>query len=94
MSLEDEIKTECRLHAIEWVVSLQLAATFAQAGQDGDAMLEQLRQRALEYAQNKTFPRLGAAMSDLVSAEREAALDSLLGYAKGFLADMQQAGKS
>jgi hypothetical protein len=93
MSLEDEIKSECRLHAIEWVVSLHLAATFAQAGSDAETKLEEMRKLTSESAQLKTFPRLGAAMS-LASDEREAALDRLLGYAKDFLADMKQAGKS
>jgi hypothetical protein len=94
MSLEDEIKAECRLHAIEWVVSLHLAATFAQAGPNAETNLEEMRKRVSDFAQLKTFPRLGAAMSDLASTEREAAIDRLLGYAKDFLADIQQAGKS
>jgi hypothetical protein len=70
------------------------AATFSQAGPNAKTNLEEMRKRVSEFAQLKTLPRLGAAMSDLASAEREAAIDRLLGYAKDFLADMQKAGKS
>lgn len=94
MPLEDEIKAECRLYAIEWAVSLLLAANFAQAGPDAEAKLDEARQQLSQIAQQKTYPRLGAAMSDLAAAEQESAVQRLLGYAKDALADMQQAGKS
>jgi hypothetical protein len=93
MSLEDEIKAECRLYAIEWAVSLLFAATFAQIGPGAEAKLEEARKYISEIAQQKTFPRLDPAMSDLASAEREAAVDRLLSYAKDALAYMQQADK-
>jgi hypothetical protein len=55
-------------------------------GAAGPAMLERLRRQALENARLKTFPALDPAMSDLVSAELESAVDRILGMAKELLA--------
>jgi hypothetical protein len=83
---EEQIKAECRLYAIEWAVSILFATSFKQMGAAGPAMLGQVRQQALEGARKKTFPDLDPAMSDLLSAELETAVDHLLGMAKEFLA--------
>ena len=56
-------------------------------GAAGPAMLESAPpKQALEGARNKTFPILDPAMSDLLSAELESAVDRLIGMAKAFLA--------
>jgi hypothetical protein len=86
MLTEDELKSECRLYAVEWVAALLFAAHFRQMGDDGPAFLEQARQQALAGARQKTFAGLDPAMSDLLSAEIESAVDRLLGMAKAFLA--------
>ena len=86
MSSEDDVKAECRLHAVEWAVSLLFAAHFRQAGDAGAVLLEQRRQEALAAARQQTFPSFDPAMSDLYSAELEASIDRLLGMAKAFLA--------
>jgi hypothetical protein len=89
VSLEDDIKAECRLFAIEWAISQLLASGFAVAGNpNGPLAFDLYRKMALQHARQQTYPRLGAAMSDLASAEKEAAIDCLLGYAKDFLDDM------
>jgi hypothetical protein len=93
MSLEDDIKGECRLYAIEWAISQLFASTFAQTGEGAEAMFDEFRKTALESARKSTYPRLGAAMSDLASAEKEAAIDRLLGFVKDALANIQ-AGRS
>lgn len=86
MSAEDDIKAECRLYAVEWLASLLLAAQFRETGGAGPSLLEETRQQALESARLKTFPSVDPAMSDLISAELELAVDRLLGMAKEFLA--------
>jgi hypothetical protein len=86
MSTEDDIKAECRIYAVEWAVSLLLAAQFLQMGDEGAAMLERARQQALQGARRKAFPDLDPAMSDLLSAELESAVDRLLGMTKEFVA--------
>jgi hypothetical protein len=83
---EEQIQAECRLYAIEWAVSILFATSFKQMGAAGPAMLDQVRQQALEGARKKTFPNLDPAMSDLLSAELEIAVNRLLGMAKEFLA--------
>jgi hypothetical protein len=83
----DELKAECRLYAVEWAISLMLAAQFLQMGAAGAVLLEQARQQALAGARKKTFPELAdPAMSDLASAELESAVNRLLGMAKEHLA--------
>jgi hypothetical protein len=86
MSVEDDIKAECRLYAVEWAVSLLFAAHFRQHGSAGPLLLEEARQQALESARHQTFPSFDPAMSDLLSAELESAVDRILGMAKAFLA--------
>jgi hypothetical protein len=86
MLTEEQIKAECRLYALEWAVSMLFSAQFQQMGAAGVQMLEQTRQQALEGARGKTFPALDPAMSDLLSAELESAVDRLLSMAKEFLA--------
>lgn len=86
MSVEDDIKAECRLYAVEWLVCLMFAAQFHQIGAAGPTMLDRARRQALESARRQTFPVFDPAMSDLVSAELESAVDRILGMAKEFLA--------
>ena len=85
MSMEDEIKAECRFYALEQGFCLLQAAIYRQMGVLGPVMLEETRKQALESTRMKTFPALGPAMSDLVSAELESAIDRLLGMTKHFL---------
>jgi hypothetical protein len=85
MADEIEIKAECRFYALEVMFCRLLATTFRQMGAAGDAMLEETRQQSLEGARQQTFPALDPAMSDLVSAELESAIDRLLGMTKSLL---------
>jgi hypothetical protein len=86
MSTEEKIKAECRVYALGWAVSVLFASQFRQMGDAGPAMLERARQQALEGARLQTFPNFDPAMSDLLSAELESAVDRILGMAKEFLA--------
>jgi hypothetical protein len=86
MSTLKEIETECRLYALEWYVCLLHAANYVQMGEAGPAMLEQARQQAIRGVRQKTFPAFDPAMSDLLSAELETAVDRLLGMTKELLA--------
>jgi hypothetical protein len=86
MPIERTIETECRLYALEWYVCLLHAATYRQMGEAGPAMLEQTRKQVLEGLRQKTFPSLDAAMSDLLSAELESAVERLLSMTKELLA--------
>jgi hypothetical protein len=85
MADEVEIKAECRFYALEMMFCRLLATTFRQMGAVGDAMLEETRRQSLEEARRQTFPALDPAMSDLVSAELESAIDRLLGMTKSLL---------
>ena len=86
MPTEDEVKAEFRLYAVEWAISLLLAAQFRQMGAAGLPMLDATRAQALAGARKKAFPGVDPAMSDLFSAELESAVDRLLGMAKELLA--------
>ena len=85
MSMEDEVKAECRFYALERSFCLLQAAIYRQMGAAGPVMLEETRKQAIESAQRQTFPALDPAMSDLVSAELEAAVNRLLSMTKQFL---------
>jgi len=83
---EDAIKAEIRLHALETLVC-QLYVWFYEMTGAPRRALETRRKILLEGVQRKTFPALGAAMSDYVSAELEAAVDRLLVIQKDLLGD-------
>lgn len=74
---EAAVKAEWRLYAVEWAVS-QLWATFLRLHGVGPELLDQIRQQAIASARAKTFQNLDPAMSDLMSAELEAAIDRIL----------------
>jgi hypothetical protein len=82
---EQAIKAEIRLWALECVVSQLWATIYQMAGGDPLAHFEKRRKALLESARRQTFPNLDPAMSDLVSAELEAAVDALLGQQKELL---------
>jgi hypothetical protein len=86
---EDEIKLEARLFAIEAAVCQLLVALLFQSDDDPLAALEIQRKQWLAGAKQKTFPELGdPALSDLMSAELEAAVDRLAGMEEALLKDM------
>ena len=82
---EDEIRAEARLYALECVVCQMFALLHLQiAGTGALSALERQRQQAIQGAKQKTFPELrDPGLSDLMSAELEAAV--------GRLADMEKA---
>jgi hypothetical protein len=56
------------------------------AGSDALSVLETQRQQALHGARQKAFPELGdSALSDLMSAELEVAVDRLAGMERALL---------
>jgi hypothetical protein len=81
VSIEDDLKAEVRLYALETLVCLLYATLFA----NDPPLLARLREKALERSRGQTFPSLDPAMSDFVSAELEAAIDGLLARAAHFL---------
>lgn len=81
MATEQQIKEEVRLYAVEWMVC-QLASVLLTATGQGNVILSQMRQQAIAGARGKTFQSVDPAMSDLLSAELEAAVDRLLGMTK------------
>lgn len=73
---EEAIKSECRLYAIEWAVSKILALLARSSGEP--AILEELRQQAVAGARQHVTRGVDPAMSDLLSAELEVAIDRIL----------------
>jgi hypothetical protein len=94
MSLEDEIKTEWRLYAIEFVVSTLLATPYVMQGAAGLAQFDGLHRTLIEKARNKTFPGAPPAISDHFSGELESAIDRLLGMAQKLIEQSIEASKS
>jgi hypothetical protein len=84
---EAEIRAEARLYALECVVCQTLALIHLQiAAADPLSVLEQQRQQAIHGARQKAFPELNdPALSDLMSAELEAAVDRLADMEKALL---------
>ncbi len=74
MSIEDTIKTEVRLFALETIVCQNLATVYQSMPRE---IFDAVKQQALNGARTHAFPGLDAAYSDLISAEFEAALARL-----------------
>jgi hypothetical protein len=89
---EDDVRTEARLYALECLVCQMFATMHLQiAGADALSALEMQRQQALRGARQKAFPELGdPALSDLMSAELEAAADRLAGMERELLVAVLQ----
>jgi hypothetical protein len=74
---EDAIKAEMRLWALEVLVCNLFAVSLIATGRPG-ALFSQVRQQILQGAKLKTFSGVDPALSDLLSAELETAVDRLL----------------
>lgn len=74
---EDELKNEVRLYAVEWL-TCQVTSVLLTASGEPSQKLAQLRNQALAGARLRTFPNVDPAVSDLLSAELEGAIDRLL----------------
>lgn len=74
MSIEDTIKAEVRLFALETIVCQNLATVYQRMPRE---IFDAVKKQALEGARRQAFPGLDAAYSDLISAEFEAALARL-----------------
>ncbi|WP_027055704.1 hypothetical protein [Mesorhizobium erdmanii] len=74
---EDELKGEVRLYALEWMIC-QMASVLLRASGDPAGILAKTREQALAGARQKTFANVNPAVSDLLSAELESAVDRLL----------------
>ena len=93
---ENEVRTEARLYALECVFCQMSALLHLQVGgADPLSALEQQRQQALQGARQKTFPELDdPALSDLMSAELEAAVDRLARMERALLEGVLRARAS
>lgn len=80
--LEQAIKTEMRLFAVETLVC-QVGATLLQLAEP--EVFTAMREQAKLGAQRQTFKGFDAAYSDLLSAELEAAIDRLYGMIESHL---------
>ncbi len=75
---EKTIKAEMRLYAMEtFVASLLLALCLQNAPDDPLAAFEKIRAQMTKGLRRQTFPDVDPAMSDLLSAELEAAATRL-----------------
>jgi hypothetical protein len=76
---EESVKIEMRLYALEGIVSSLLTAYCLQAAPlEPLKAFEKAADQMKEAAKKPTFPKADPAMSDLLSAESEAALTRLL----------------
>jgi hypothetical protein len=76
---ENELKLQMRLYAVEILAANLLAMSCLQSSLDPSNLIARLRQQIVEGARGHTFPGLeDPAMSDLYSAELEAAVDRLM----------------
>lgn len=84
---EDDVRAEARLYALENLVCQMFALLHLQiAGSEALSALETQRQQALRGARQKAFPELAdPALSDLMSAELEVAIDRLVGMERALL---------
>lgn len=81
---EDEIKNWMRIYAVEILAVNQLAylcLTVAPAAPQ--KLAAEIRQQLIETARKHGFPDFDPAMSDLLSAELEVALDRLMEMVDG-----------
>jgi hypothetical protein len=87
---EDSIKAEARLFALESIVCQTVATLYQAMPRE---IFDAVKRQALEGARKQTFPGLGAAYSDVISAEFEAALQRLYSMIQHYL-DTAQRGQS
>ena len=74
MSVEDAIKNEVRLFALESIVCQNLAAAYRAMPRE---VFDVVKQQAMQSVRNQPFPGFDAAHSDLISAEFETAVERL-----------------
>ena len=82
--MEEAIKAEMRLFVLETLVAL-LYAQQAKTSRDPAASVQALRAVLIEKAQKQTFAGVDPSLSDLLSAELEAAVDAALRKQMGWL---------
>jgi hypothetical protein len=87
MSVEDIIKAEVRLFALETIVCQNLATTYQAMPRE---IFDAVKKQALEGARKQAFPGLDPAYSDLISAEFEAALARLYSMIQHHLDTVQK----
>jgi hypothetical protein len=73
---EDDIKDEMRLWAIE-VALANLYVMVCALDPNPVSLFDQIQKQMIAGAKKRTFPEVGAAMSDLYSAELENAVTRL-----------------
>jgi hypothetical protein len=75
---EDEIKAEMRLIALEhFVVNLFALSVLQENPEHPLEFFEMVQKQMIAGAHRQTFPAVDPSMSDLLSAELEAAIDRL-----------------
>ena len=74
MSIEDTIKAEVRLFALESIVCQTVATLYQVMPRE---IFDAVKKQAIEGARTQAFPGLDAAYSDLISSEFEVALARL-----------------
>jgi hypothetical protein len=74
MSVEDTIKAEVRLFALETIVCQHLATVYQTMPRE---IFDAVKKQALEGAQKHVFPGFDPSYSDVISSEFEAALSNL-----------------
>jgi hypothetical protein len=91
---ENLIKFEMRLYALECLVSSHFAGFCFQAAPSAPLQFcETIRNQIVEEARRRTFPQTGPAMSDLLSAELEAAATRLVAMVSEKITQVLQARK-
>lgn len=76
MSIEDTIKNETRLFALETIVCQTVATLYSTMPR---AIFDAVQKQAIDGAKTHAFPGFDPAYSDLVSAEFQSALENLYG---------------
>ena len=88
---EFEAKIEARLLALEWTVCQAMLAIILNSGVNPMDFLKRQRQDTVNAARLYTVPELAdAALSDLISAELENAIDRLATLQRDLLATYQK----
>jgi hypothetical protein len=88
---EEQIRLEMRVRALEGLVASMLAAQCSVPGADDPSKaFSAMSANVIANAKVLTFPGLDPAMSDLHSAELEAALTRLLDTATQLVATIQK----
>jgi hypothetical protein len=88
MDDEQAIKLEMRLWALE-VLVCNILAVIASSDSDPNELMKKTREQMISGAQQHTFPEVDPAMSDLLSAELEAAITRLMDMANSQIGMLQ-----